>query len=30
VILHYDAGFEHIAATTGQPHQWIAPQGTLP
>lgn len=30
VILHYDADFEHIAATTGQPHQWIAPRGTLP
>lgn len=30
VVLHYDAGFEHIAATTGQPHQWIAPRGTLP
>jgi predicted nucleic acid-binding protein len=29
VILHYDAGFEHIAATTGQPHAWIAPRGTL-
>ncbi len=30
VILHYDADFEHIAATTGQPHQWIVPRGTLP
>lgn len=29
VILHYDADFEHIAATTGQPHVWIAPRGTL-
>lgn len=29
VILHYDADFEHIAATTGQPHAWIAPRGTL-
>jgi predicted nucleic acid-binding protein len=29
VILHYDADFEHIAATTGQPHMWIAPRGTL-
>jgi predicted nucleic acid-binding protein len=28
-ILHYDADFEHIAATTGQPHTWIAPPGTL-
>jgi predicted nucleic acid-binding protein len=30
VILHYDADFEHVAATTGQPHKWIAPHGTLP
>jgi predicted nucleic acid-binding protein len=29
VILHYDADFEHIAATTGQSHKWIVPQGTL-
>ena len=29
VILHYDADFEHIAATTGQPHRWIVPPGTL-
>ena len=30
VILHYDADFEHVAATTGQPHKWITPRGTLP
>ena len=30
VVLHYDSDFEHIAATTGQPHQWIAPRGSLP
>ena len=30
VILHYDADFEHIAATTGQPHKWVVPKGTLP
>jgi predicted nucleic acid-binding protein len=30
VILHYDADFEHIAATTGQPHRWVVPKGTLP
>jgi predicted nucleic acid-binding protein len=30
VILRYDADFEHIAATTGQPQQWIVPRGTLP
>lgn len=29
VVLHYDADFEHIAATTGQPHSWIAPRGTI-
>lgn len=29
VILHYDADFEHIAATTGQPHKWIVPRGTI-
>jgi predicted nucleic acid-binding protein len=29
VILHYDADFERIAATTSQPHVWIAPRGTL-
>jgi hypothetical protein len=29
-ILHYDADFEHIAATTGQPHRWIVPRATVP
>jgi predicted nucleic acid-binding protein len=29
VVLHYDADFEHIAATTGQPHRWIVPAGSL-
>jgi predicted nucleic acid-binding protein len=29
VVLHYDADFEHIAATTGQSHAWIAPRGSL-
>lgn len=29
VILHYDADFEHIADTTGQPHAWIAPRGSI-
>jgi predicted nucleic acid-binding protein len=29
VVLHYDADFEHIAATTGQPHKWVMPRGTL-
>ena len=30
VLLHYDADFEHIATTTGQPHVWVAPRGRLP
>jgi predicted nucleic acid-binding protein len=30
VLLHYDADFEHIAATTGQAHAWIAPRGSVP
>jgi predicted nucleic acid-binding protein len=25
VILHYDADFEHVAATTGQAHAWTRP-----
>lgn len=29
VLLHYDADFEHIAATTGQPHLWVATRGSL-
>jgi hypothetical protein len=29
VVLHYDADFEHIAATTGQPHAWIVPRGSI-
>lgn len=29
VVLHYDADFEHIAATTGQPHLWIVPRGSI-
>ena len=29
-VLHYDADFEHIAATTGQPQAWIVPRGTVP
>jgi len=28
-VLHYAADFEHIAATTGQPHAWVAPRGSL-
>lgn len=29
VVLHYDADFEHISATTGQPHAWIVPRGSI-
>jgi predicted nucleic acid-binding protein len=29
VVLHYDADFEHIAATTGQPHLWVVPRGSI-
>ena len=29
VVMHYDADFEHIAATTGRPQQWIVPRGSL-
>jgi predicted nucleic acid-binding protein len=29
VVLHYDADFEHVAASTGQPHAWIVPRGSI-
>ena len=29
VVMHYDADFEHIASTTGQPHTWIVPRGSV-
>ena len=29
-ILHYDADFDHIAAVTRQPVDWIVPRGSLP
>jgi predicted nucleic acid-binding protein len=29
VVMHYDADFEHIAATTGQPTAWVVPRGTV-
>jgi predicted nucleic acid-binding protein len=29
VVLHYDADFEHIAASTGQPQAWIVPRGSI-
>ena len=28
-VLHYDADFERIATVTGQPHEWVAPRGSL-
>lgn len=28
-VLHYDADYERIAAITGQPHQWVAPRGSI-
>lgn len=28
-VLHYDADFERIAAATQQPHQWVAPRGSI-
>jgi predicted nucleic acid-binding protein len=29
-VLHYDADFDLIAATTGQPTRWVVPRGTVP
>ncbi len=29
VVVHYDGDFDHIAAVTGQPVQWIVPKGSL-
>lgn len=29
-VLHYDADFDHIAAVTGQPVDWVAPRGSVP
>lgn len=28
-VLHYDADFDHIASVTGQPAEWVVPQGTV-
>jgi predicted nucleic acid-binding protein len=28
-VLHYDADFDRIAAVTGQPVEWVVPQGSL-
>lgn len=30
VVVHYDRGFETIAAVTGQATQWVVPAGTVP
>jgi predicted nucleic acid-binding protein len=29
VVLHYDTDFEHIAASTGQPHAWVVRRGSI-
>ena len=29
VLLHYDADFEHIAVSTGQPHAWVVLRGSI-
>ncbi|HEY4852345.1 MAG TPA: PIN domain nuclease [Streptosporangiaceae bacterium] len=29
-VLHYDSDYDHIAAITGQPMQWVIPRGTIP
>jgi predicted nucleic acid-binding protein len=28
-LLHYDRDYELIGAITGQPHEWVAPRGSL-
>jgi len=28
-LLHYDSDYELLAGATGQPHDWIAPRGSL-
>jgi predicted nucleic acid-binding protein len=28
-VLHYDADFDHLAAITGQPTQWIVERGSI-
>jgi predicted nucleic acid-binding protein len=29
-VLHYDQDFDLIAEVTGQPMEWVVPQGTVP
>jgi predicted nucleic acid-binding protein len=28
-VLHYDSDYDHIAAITSQPMQWVVPRGTI-
>jgi predicted nucleic acid-binding protein len=28
-VLHYDSDFDHIAAVTGQPTEWVVPRGSI-
>jgi predicted nucleic acid-binding protein len=28
-VLHYDVDYDRIAALTGQPTQWVVPQGSV-
>ena len=30
IVVHYDADYDHIAAVTGQPMQWVVPRGSVP
>ena len=29
-VLHYDADFDRVAEITGQPVEWVVPQGSVP
>jgi predicted nucleic acid-binding protein len=29
IVMHYDADYDRIAAVTGQPTQWVVPQGSV-
>jgi hypothetical protein len=29
-VLHYDKDFDLISQATGQPSEWVVPQGSLP
>jgi hypothetical protein len=29
IVLHYDSDFDHISAVTGQPTEWVVPQGSV-